>query len=85
MVELKQDLRQYNSEASPVMVYSFKKSSYDYLTNLNTAMGRNEIVLMNFIFFNLYYHSKYGTDVFNNVTTCDETSMGILDKLKGII
>ena len=53
-------------------------------SELNVALGRQEISSMNLVFFNLYYRQKHGNTVLHPAATCEETQMGIIEKIKGL-
>ena len=81
---LLQSLFDYNKHK----IYKFNHiwifSSADYLRELNVALGRQEISSMNLVFFNLYYRQKHGNNVLHPAATCEETQMGIIEKIKGL-
>jgi len=80
--DLEKEIRQFNSEISQTPDFGLNSNSADYLRELNVALGRQEISSMNLVFFNLYYRQKHGNTVLHPAATCEETQMGIIEKIK---
>tara|TARA_B100000530_G_scaffold116383_1_gene72512 strand:- start:53 stop:439 length:387 start_codon:yes stop_codon:yes gene_type:complete len=81
--DFRRAVREANSLVAPSAPFMMNDQSKRFLEEANGAIGRHQIVPMNFMFFTLFYRNKFDTKVFNPVSTCDNVNFGFLEKLKG--
>ena len=81
--DFRRDVREANSLVAPSAPFGMNERSKCFLEETNAAIGRHQIVPMNFMIFTLFYRNKFDTKVFNPVSTCDNVNLGFLEKLKG--
>lgn len=83
--EFKRDFRDFNAHTAQMVEFCYNEPAKEFSTKINSAIGRHQIATSNFIFLTLYYHSTYGSHVYNPVSTCEEMSMSFIDRMKGNI
>jgi len=83
--DFRRDVREANSLVAPSAPFGMNERSKCFLEETNAAIGRHQIVPMNFMIFTLFYRNKFDTKVFNPVSTCDNVNLGFLEKLKATV